>query len=141
MAGGSDLHGLFSDIHVGQLLKLVVHGRQFFLDVFRAAARGYIQINTAVLAATAFLDLGPEGARHYVPAHQFGWFAFLDIFFLLTFHNDLLEPSIGFLFSFSVFHLIFERDIFKHEALTLVVFEHTALTANAIRNQKTPSSR
>ena len=33
MRGGADLHGLFGDIDVGQLLELVIHAGQLLLDV------------------------------------------------------------------------------------------------------------
>ena len=37
MRGRTDLHRLFRDVDIGELLELVIHARQLALDVLRAA--------------------------------------------------------------------------------------------------------
>ena len=53
VAGGSDIHGFFGDIHVGEFFELMVHRRQSPRDVFRRPARRNIEVDAAMLGAAA----------------------------------------------------------------------------------------
>src|SRR5678809_766583 len=63
--GGSDLHGLFGDVDVRQLLELVVHAGELLLDVLRVLVAD-VEPHAAVLGAAAFLDLGVDRLRDQV---------------------------------------------------------------------------
>ena len=71
----SDFHRLLGNVDVGQLLELVIHARQFTLNVFGRVRKLFfdprdIEIHTAVRSPPALLDLAHDAARDVVARQQ-----------------------------------------------------------------------
>src|SRR5207302_5982055 len=84
MAGGTDFHGTFGDVNVGEFLELVIHAGKFFLHVLGGLV-GDVEIGAAVFGAAAFFDFGVDGAGNDIAR---GKFHALGIVF---FHEALAE--------------------------------------------------
>ena len=65
-----DLHGVLRDVDVGELQKLLVHRREFFLDFVRTEMP-HVEIGAAVLGAATGLDFFVDRARHDVTRGEF----------------------------------------------------------------------
>ena len=126
VAGGSHLHGFLGDVHVRQLLELVVHGRQPPHDVLRVTAVGDVQVHAAVLGAAAGLDLGVDGPGHLVPGQQVGGAAVVLL---------VLVPGVGFGLVVRGFRLEELRDVVEHEAFALGVQQGAAIASHALGHQ------
>src|SRR5579871_2583087 len=74
--GGSDFHGLLSDIDIGQLLELMVHAGQLALDVLNGIGKFFldprdIEVDAAVRAAAPGLDFAVDAAGHVIASEEF----------------------------------------------------------------------
>ncbi len=65
-----DFHRRRRDIHIRQLLELVVHAGQLLLDVLGRAPRGDIEKHAAVRRAAAFANLAANRPGHHVARQQ-----------------------------------------------------------------------
>ena len=129
--GGSDFHRLGGDVDLRQLLELVVHGRQLALHEIGIAVAD-IQVCTAMLGATAALDLTHDGAGDDVAGQQLGWSACLAI---------TVEPALGFLFRVGGFGCEAIGNVVEHEADAIRVGEDTAFTTDALGDEDAADGR
>ncbi len=129
--GGPDFHRLLRDVEVGQLLELVIHAGQLFLDVLDRAGNlfldpGDVEEHAAMRAPAAGLHFAVDAAGHVIAREQFrrttGAFIALRI-----------APA--FLFVVGRLALIIVRNIVEHEALALVIPQHAAFAADALGHQ------
>ena len=65
MASRSDLHRSLGDIHIGQLLELVVHAGQLLFHIIGRLLRD-VEKCAAVFGAAAFAHFRVNGTRHYI---------------------------------------------------------------------------
>ena len=70
VGGRPDFHRVGRDVDVAQLFELVIHRRQFFLDVLGGAARCDVEEHAAVGRAASGLHFGVDGARDDVARQQ-----------------------------------------------------------------------
>ncbi len=112
VAGRTDLHGRRCDVDIGQLLELVVHGRQEPTDLLGRAATSDIQEDAAVRASSARFDLGVDGSRDLVSREQLGGPAEVDL---------VLVPLVGFLDRVGRLGGKERRDVVEHEALAVPI--------------------
>ena len=75
MRGGADFHGLFGDIDVRELLELVKHAGQLFLNMLGGLGKTLfdprdIQKHASVRAAAALFNLAHYAARDVVSREQ-----------------------------------------------------------------------
>ena len=67
----ADLHWLLRDVDVGELLELVIHARQFALNVLGRVRQllfdpGNVEVNAAMRASPALLDLTHDTPRDMI---------------------------------------------------------------------------
>src|ERR1700692_321031 len=77
MRGGSDFHGLFSDVEISELLELMVHAGQLLLDVLGRVWKffldpRYVQENSPVRTAPAFTEFARDAAGNVIAGQQLG---------------------------------------------------------------------
>ena len=75
MRGRADFHGLLGDVDVGELLELVIHAGQLFLDVLGRIGKlfldpGDVEKHAAVRAAAPFLHFAVDAAGHVIARQQ-----------------------------------------------------------------------
>ena len=126
VAGRADLHLVLGDVDLGQFHELVVHRRQPALDLLGRHPGRDVEVDAAVRAAAAGLDLGVDGAGHLVAGQQVRG---------ATRRVVVLEPLVGFFFGLGVLPLEDRGDVVEHEALALGVLEHAAVAAHAFGDQ------
>jgi hypothetical protein len=73
--GGPHLHWFARDVHVRELLELMIHARELSLDVLLRVRQPLldprdVQIDASVGAAATFLDLADDAARNVVTGEQ-----------------------------------------------------------------------
>ena len=134
--GGTDLHGLLSDIDVGELLELVIHARQLLFDVLSRVGKlffdpGDVKEYAAMRAAAAGLDFAIDAAGDMIAREELrrapAGFVALRV-------APALLRSVGGL------RLVQRRDIVEHEAAAFFVAKYAALAAHAFGHQNSANA-
>jgi hypothetical protein len=125
--GRSDLHGVLGNVHVRQLLELVVHGRQPAQDLLGGPPGGDVQEHAAVRGAAPRLDLGVVRAGHLVAGQQLRRAAVVV---------GVGVPAVGFLLGLRVLGAEHVGDVVEHEPVALGVAQHPAVAADRLGDQQ-----
>ena len=127
----ADLHRLGGDVDVGQLLELVIHARQLFLDVLGRVGDlfldpGNIEKHAAVRAAAAGLHLAHDAAGDVIARQQLRRAAGVFV---------ALRVAPAFFFVVGGLASVVFGDVVEHEAPAVFVPQHAAFAANAFGDQ------
>ena len=113
--GRADFHWDLRDVDIRELLELVVHAGQLFLDVLGGVRKfffdpGDVEEHAAVRAAAAFVHFALDAAGHVVAREQFGRTARVLV---------ALRVTPAFFFGVGGLVHVERRNIVEHEALAL----------------------
>ncbi len=127
--GGADLHGLRGDVDIAELLELVIHAGQLFLDVLGRVWQffldpGDVEIHAAVRAATALAHFARDAARHVVAREQLRRTPRAFVALRVT---PAFLGIVGGLVSIVRWHVV------EHEALALVIQKNRRLRRARLR--------
>ncbi len=126
VTGRADLHGFLRNVHIRQLLELVVHGRQPLDDLIGGQARGDIQVHAAVRRPAPGLHFLIDGAGDFVTGQQIRCAPGGVV---------VLQPLVRLFDGLGVLALEHRRDVAEHESFALGVLEHAAVTAHRLGDQ------
>ena len=127
VGGRPDLHRLLGDVHVGQLLELVIHGRQPLQDVFGRPPGRDIQEDPAVRRPAARLDLGVDRAGHLVAGEQLRRAPVVV---------RVVVPAVRLFLGLGVLGPEHVGHVVEHEPLALGVAQHAAVAAHRLGDQQ-----
>ena len=133
----SNLHRSCGNVDIGELLELMVHTRQLFLDVVRSVRDfffdpGDVEENTAVRTSPAFLDFADDATCDMISRQKFRRAARL----LVT-----LAVFPAFFFVIGCLMPISFRNIIEHKTPALTVSQNAAFSAHAFGDQDTCNAR
>ena len=133
----SNLHRSCGNVDIGELLELMVHTRQLFLDVVRSVRDfffdpGDVEENTAVRTSPAFLDFAHDATCDMISRQKFGRAARLPV---------TLAVFPAFFFVVGCLMPISFRNIIKHKTPALTVPQDAAFSAHAFGDQDTRNAR
>jgi hypothetical protein len=137
VGGRADLHRLARDVHVAELLELVVHARQLAFDVLLGVRDALfdprnVEKHPAVRAAPALLDLAHDATRDVIAGEQLRRAP--SVFVALRVAPALLLVVRG-------LRLVVVRNEIEHEPLAGFVREDTALAAHAFGHEHAAHTR
>src|SRR5690349_22958524 len=131
MRGWPDLHRLYRDVNVGELLELVIHAGKFLFDVLGSVRNAIldprdVKEHTTVGAASPFAHLAPDATSNVIARKQFRWTA-----------SVLVSLRVAPAFFFSIGGLIGVGcgDVVKHEAPAVFVPQDASFTADSFGDQ------
>ena len=124
--GRPDLHRLRGDVHLGQLLELVVHGGELLLDVVGGPVARDVEEGAAVGAAPSLFHLVEDGACHHVAGQQLRRPARLHV---------PAHPAVRLFLGIGRLRGEARGDVVEHEALALGVAKVASLTAHTLGDQ------
>ena len=132
VGGGTNLHRLLRDVEVRELHELVIHARQFALDVLLGVRQllldpGNIQKHTAVRRAAPCLHLAHDAAGHVVARQQLRRTPGR----LVVLHVPPPFLGVG-----SRLRPVVLRDVVEHEPAAFAVLQHAALAAHTLGDQQ-----
>ena len=132
-----DLHRSRRDVKIGELFKLVIHARQFLLDMLRRILHLFldpcdVQINAAVRRSAARLDLAIDASCNVIAGQQFRRTTGI----LITCH---ISPA--FFFVVGRLILVVRRNVVEHEPFAFAIAEDPAFAANSLGHQDAPHAR
>src|SRR5262249_17322520 len=139
--GWTDFHGLGGDVDVAQLLELMIHAGQFFLDVLGLVESGLafgvpineglqLEIDAAVGSAAAFANLPANAAGDMIAREQVGRPARIAALILFP---DAIQKA--FFLVVRRPRLVVVRDVLEQEALAFVVAQTTTFAADSFGDQ------